>query len=82
MSRSKVYREFGTSEKGSFREFRGLGTEIFRVCVTGWYESKFVSNHVLVISLLRIIAKIKIAITKIILLFHVDLFLILITSRY
>lgn len=35
VSRSKIYREFGTSEKGSFREFRGLGTEIFRVCVTG-----------------------------------------------
>lgn len=35
VSRSKVYREFGTSEKGSFREFRGLGTEILLVCVTG-----------------------------------------------
>lgn len=26
VSRSEIYREFGTSEKGSFREFRGLGT--------------------------------------------------------
>lgn len=33
--RSQIYREFGTSEKGPFREFRGLGIEIFRTCVTG-----------------------------------------------